>query len=90
MPAISPIQSIKSVHVSRGLHADGTTTKVVCVDFNAGLHLLVPFRLAYCFAYLSVVTIVAIMLKVFPRPISSARIPPNTFVGSELFTPVIM
>lgn len=72
------------------LHADGTTTKVACVDLQCELCFPVPLRRTYCFADGSVVTIVVIMLRVFPRPISSASIPPNTYVGTELLTPVIM
>lgn len=35
-----------------------------------------------CIAREMVVTIVAIIVNVFPRPISSARIPPNTSSGA--------
>lgn len=42
-----------------------------------------------CSAWGIVVTMVAIMVKVLPRPISSASMPPSMSVGAEFFTPLM-
>lgn len=53
---------------------------------------LVPSSLGdvKCSAREMVVTMVAIMVNVLPRPISSARIPPSMSSGDLLLEPVIL